>query len=54
MKRLIDLELINVVGGQNISATFINSVVKALTIIIEIGRNLGSSINRVKNKNYCP
>lgn len=54
MKKLCDYELINVVGGQNISATFINSVVKTLTIIIEIGRNIGSSINRVKNKNFCP
>lgn len=53
MIKLSNDELIKIVGGS-ISASLINSVVKALTIMIEVGRNLGSSISRVRNKNFCP
>ena len=43
-----------ITGGASISATFVNSIVKLFTFIVEVGRITGSSINRTKNKNYCP
>lgn len=45
-------ELLEVKGGA-ISASFINSIVRFGTIILEIGRSLGTIIIRVTKKSTC-
>ena len=45
-------ELISIVGGS-ISGTMINALVRALDILLEIGRSLGTSIRRYSSGNYC-
>ena len=46
-------QLINIVGGINISGTLINSIVKGINAILDLGRSLGSSIRRIKSGNIC-
>ena len=54
MIKLSEFDLKKITGGFNFNASFINSCVKIFNVLIEIGRNIGSSASRVKNKNYCP
>ncbi len=52
--RLNDLELIEIKGGAGvITSTFLNSVARLITTILDYGRTIGSSIARYKNKKYC-
>ena len=48
-------ELKSVIGGGTnyTSGTWLNSLVRVLTIFLEIGRNIGSAINYSKNKRTC-
>jgi len=46
-------ELINVVGGTNISGTLLNSLAKILTIFLDIGRSIGSALNYAINNKHC-
>lgn len=47
-------ELVNVYGGANISSgSFWNSVVRVITIFLELGRNIGSAISYKKNNRTC-
>ena len=48
--RLTNEELIMVKGG---SAALLTAVIKVFTTIIEFGKMIGSSLRRVKTKNYC-
>jgi len=48
-----DKELIEVIGGTNISGTFINSIAKIFTLVLDIGRSIGSAINYAINKRSC-
>lgn len=50
-----DIELMNVFGGASSlsSGSFWNSLVRVLTIFLELGRNIGSAINYSKNKRSC-
>lgn len=50
--QLKDYELNEIVGGA-ISATFLNSVVRGLTVLLEIGRSIGTSIRRYRYGNLC-
>lgn len=43
----------NIIGGANITGTFINSLIKGFTTFMDIGRYFGSSIRRLIGKNYC-
>lgn len=45
-----DLKCIN---GGSITATFINAIVKGLSLLIELGKSLGSSIRRISSGNTC-
>lgn len=45
-------ELLLIVGG-GISGTLINSVVKAATFILELGRAVGSAIRRATSRKAC-
>ena len=47
-------ELINIYGGASISSgSFWNSVVRVITIFLELGRNIGSAISYKKNNKTC-
>ncbi len=46
-------ELLDVVGGATISATLINAVTRAITVIIDLGKSLGSAIRRTISGNVC-
>ena len=50
--KLKDNELILVAGGA-ISSQLINAFVRLVTSVVEIGRMIGSSIQRVVSGNYC-
>lgn len=51
--KLKENELILIMGGA-LNGTLINSIVRLINSLIEIGRMVGSSIRRiVSNKNYC-
>ena len=47
-------ELSQVYGGYvNLNSSLINAITKLLIEVVELGRNLGSSLRRKKEKNYC-
>jgi len=46
-----DIELKQIIGG--VSATLINSVVRALEFIFELGKNIGSIIRRRIDGTKC-
>lgn len=46
-------ELMCVEGGIKITATFINTAIKGINTILNLGRALGSSIRRIGSKNLC-
>jgi hypothetical protein len=48
-KNLFEIE-----GGINISGTLINSFVRGINSLLEVGRSLGSAIRRVVDKSICP
>lgn len=52
---MTDIELKSVIGGGTnyTTGTWLNSLVRVLTIFLEIGRNIGSAINYSKNKRTC-
>lgn len=47
-------QLLNIVGGISISGTLINSIVKGVNAIFDIGRSIGSAIRRIRSGNVCP
>ena len=49
-----EYELVNVYGGQVISSSILNTIVRLVTASFELGRALGSSIRRVISDKKCP
>ncbi|MBQ8234540.1 MAG: hypothetical protein IJZ36_03035 [Bacilli bacterium] len=47
-----DNTLSNYKGG--ISAAFINSIIRGVTFLFELGKSLGTSIRRNLSKSICP
>lgn len=54
MIELNNKELMNIDGGSGVTATFLNSISRAISTIMELGRNLGSAIRRTINGSICP
>ena len=54
MKELNNKELMNIEGGGSVTATFLNSVSRAISTILDLGRSLGSAIRRTVNNSICP
>lgn len=47
-------ELINIYGGASVlKSAVINAAVKGLTLVLELGRSLGSAIRRAINRKSC-
>lgn len=49
---LKDSEL-KLIHGGSITATFINAIVKGISLIIELGKSLGSSFRRITSGATC-
>ena len=50
--QLSKYELEEYVGGA-FNATFLNAIVRGFSFVFELGRSIGSSINRVMNHSVC-
>ena len=53
MRKLEVEEMKKISAGGVITATFIAALSKAASVVIDIGRYFGSSINRFINGNIC-
>ena len=51
MKLTMEEEL-NIYGGS-VSSTMVNAIVKGISLLIELGRSLGSTIRRVSENRTC-
>jgi len=49
---LNNYELKNIIGGS-ISGTLLNSIIKGITTLTDLGRALGTAIRRMISKSYC-
>lgn len=50
--KLTKEEQLNIYGGS-VSSTMVNAIVKGISLLIELGRSLGSTIRRVSENNMC-
>lgn len=50
--KLSNSELYNIYGGS-LSATMLNAFTKAISILIDLGKGLGSTIRRVSENKPC-
>ena len=51
MRELTNKELNLVIGG--VSGAVLSSIIKGVSVILELGRSLGSAVRRMMTKNYC-
>lgn len=54
MEKINNDELINLIGGINITGVLINAFTATFKFIYDVGRNFGSSIRRISSNNLCP
>ena len=54
MIELNNKELMNIEGGAGFSATLLNAASRAISTLMELGRNLGSAIRRTISGSICP
>ena len=47
-------ELLQIIGGINITGAFLNYLVKGINAFMDLGRSLGTSIRRAIGGNLCP
>ncbi len=47
-------ELLQIVGGINITGSLINSIYRGISVIMDVGRSLGSAIRRAIGRSMCP
>lgn len=47
-------ELLLIVGGINVTGTLINSLVRGINSLLDLGRSLGTAIRRVTTGKICP
>ena len=52
MQELTNKELNLVIGGA-ISGAILSSVIKGVSVVLELGRSFGSALRRIVTKNYC-
>jgi len=45
-------ELLEVSGGA-VTASLINSIARGVTVLLELGRAIGSAIRRISSKTVC-
>ena len=55
MKKLNNKELLCIEGGSNIvTASFFNAASRAISVLLDVGKSLGTSIRRAINGDICP
>ena len=52
MKKLNDKELMTINGGS-ISGTLINSIIRGVSLIVDIGRAIGTAFRRISSNKIC-
>ena len=52
MKKLNKEEMKKINGGA-ITASFLNAFARSMSVVLEVGQLLGSSVRRLFAKNYC-
>ncbi|MEG0826381.1 MAG: hypothetical protein RR404_02800 [Bacilli bacterium] len=53
MKELNKNELLQVVGGINITASFLAAISRGINSILDLGRSFGTSIRRIAGNRMC-
>ena len=48
-----DNKMLLVIGGANINGNLLSAISKMISIVLEIGRAIGSAIHRYKTGNKC-
>ncbi len=51
--KLNNIEMLNIIGGVNLSGTLLNSIAKLLSTIFDVGRAIGSAISMSKSRRRC-
>ena len=54
MKELSNKELKKIEGGAGFTAALLNAASRAISTLMELGRNLGSALRRTINGSICP
>ena len=55
MKKINDKDLLLIVGGATtLSGTILNQLNKLISILVDSGRTLGTSIRRIVEDKICP
>ncbi len=54
MQVLEEKELLQIVGGINITASLLSAIVRGVNTIYEIGKSVGSALRRVQAGKICP
>lgn len=47
-------ELLQIVGGININASFISAISRGINSILDLGRSIGTAIRRISSNSVCP
>ncbi len=47
-------QLLKIEGGVTISGSLISSMVRGITVILDLGRSLGTAIRRAVSNSLCP
>lgn len=50
--KLNNNELQQIVGGK-VTASFVNSIIRGATLLLDIGRSLGTAIRRLRTGKVC-
>lgn len=53
MKKLSKNEMLNIAAGGSISGTLVNSIWNGVKAFVDVGRNVGSALRRIIDKNLC-
>lgn len=51
--KLTEKQMKSIYGGS-ISGTMINSLVRGINALLDLGRSLGTAIRRISRNNICP
>lgn len=55
MKKINDKDLLLIVGGAStLSGTILNQLNRLISILVDSGKSLGSSIRRISEDKICP
>lgn len=55
MKKINDKDLLLIIGGATtLSGTILNQLNKLISILVDSGKSLGSSIRRISEDKICP